>query len=131
MATSVIKATLARDLQKQMSLANLFCHVSFSQWFSTIFKGLNVKMINIGSYANLALDKSSCAIKLSTILSSKVLVAFFLSIVNFCPPHHGRQSLKPLWPPPLLLLPSFLILTSFILPLGRSVSLLFFVINLP
>lgn len=73
-------------------LTDLFGHVSVDQGFSTFFGGSNVKRINNGSMATLALDKSSgsglvsrnkyyhgffsAAIKLPSGLSSGVVLAF-------------------------------------------------------
>lgn len=77
-------------------LTDLFGHVSVDQGFSTFFGGSNVKRINNGSMATLALDKSSgsglvsrnkyyhgffsAAIKLPSGLSSGVVLAFYVSI---------------------------------------------------
>lgn len=77
-------------------LTGLFGHVSLDQGFSTYFGGSNVKRINNGSVATLALDKSSgsglvsrnkyyhgffsAAIKLPSGLSSGVVLAFYVRI---------------------------------------------------
>eukprot|EP00257_Ricinus_communis_P026848 XP_025014262.1 probable xyloglucan endotransglucosylase/hydrolase protein 33 [Ricinus communis] len=80
-------------------LTDLFSPVSIGQGFSTFFGGSNIKLLNNGSYATLALDKSSgsglasknkyyygffsAAIKLPAGLTSGVVVAFYVSL-SFC-----------------------------------------------
>ncbi|KAL3572272.1 hypothetical protein D5086_026176 [Populus alba] len=74
-------------------LTDAFSHVSIGQEYSTFFGGSNTKLLNNGSSANLALDKSSgsglvsrnkyyygffsAAIKLPSGLSPGVVVAFY------------------------------------------------------
>ncbi|KAF2286618.1 hypothetical protein GH714_022943 [Hevea brasiliensis] len=89
---------------------DLFSPVSISQGFSTFFGGSNIKLLNNGSYANLALDKSSgsglasknkyyygffsAAIKLPAGLSSGVVVAFYMSNADTYPHNHDEIDIE-------------------------------------
>lgn len=91
-------------------LTDLFGHVSVDQGFSTFFGGSNVKRINNGSMATLALDKSSgsglvsrnkyyhgffsAAIKLPSGLSSGVVLAFYLSNADSYPHNHDEIDIE-------------------------------------
>ncbi|GAV78751.1 Glyco_hydro_16 domain-containing protein/XET_C domain-containing protein [Cephalotus follicularis] len=91
-------------------LTDLFSHVPFDQGLSTYFGGPNIKLINNGSYANIALDKStgsglisrnkyyygffSSAIKLPAGISSGVVVAFYLSNTDVYPNTHDEIDIE-------------------------------------
>lgn len=91
-------------------LTDLFPHVAVDQGFSKFFGAQNVRLLNNGSYANLALDKSSgsglvsrsryhygffsAAIKLPAGLSSGVVVAFYLSNADAFPHSHDEIDIE-------------------------------------
>ncbi|XP_044494373.1 probable xyloglucan endotransglucosylase/hydrolase protein 33 [Mangifera indica] len=91
-------------------LTNLFTHVLIDEGFSTFFGGSNIKIINNGSMAAIALDKSSgsglisrndyhygffsAAIKLPAGISSGVVLAFYLSNANKYPHNHDEIDIE-------------------------------------
>ncbi|KAF9669216.1 hypothetical protein SADUNF_Sadunf14G0084800 [Salix dunnii] len=91
-------------------LTDVFSHVSIGREYSTFFGGSNTKLLNNGSEANLALDKSSgsglasrnkyyygffsAAIKLPSGLSPGVVVAFYLSNADNYPHNHDEIDIE-------------------------------------
>ncbi|KAJ6675053.1 XYLOGLUCAN ENDOTRANSGLUCOSYLASE/HYDROLASE PROTEIN 33-RELATED [Salix viminalis] len=91
-------------------LTDVFSRVSIGREYSTFFGGSNTKLLNNGSVANLALDKSSgsglasrnkyyygffsAAIKLPSGLSPGVVVAFYLSNADNYPHSHDEIDIE-------------------------------------
>ncbi|KAK6257790.1 hypothetical protein QUC31_001249 [Theobroma cacao] len=91
-------------------LTDLLSHVSVDTGFSKFFGGPNIKLINNGSMATLALDKTSgsglvsrrkyyygffsAAIKLPAGLTSGVVVAFYLSNADMYPHSHDEIDIE-------------------------------------
>ncbi|XP_021300038.1 probable xyloglucan endotransglucosylase/hydrolase protein 33 [Herrania umbratica] len=91
-------------------LTDLLSHVSVDTGFSKFFGGPNIKLINNGSMATLALDKTSgsglvsrnkyyygffsATIKLPAGLTSGVVVAFYLSNADMYPHSHDEIDIE-------------------------------------
>ncbi|KAJ0037386.1 hypothetical protein Pint_23010 [Pistacia integerrima] len=91
-------------------LTDLFTPLSVDQGFSAFFGGPNIKIINNGSMASIALDKSSgsglisrndfhygffsAAIKLPAGISSGVVLAFYLSNADKYPHNHDEIDIE-------------------------------------
>ncbi|KAG4162693.1 hypothetical protein ERO13_D01G130100v2 [Gossypium hirsutum] len=91
-------------------LTDLFSHVSVNQSFSNVFGGPNIKILNNGSTATFALDRTSgsglaswnkynyrffsAAIKLPAGLTSGVVVAFYLSNADMYPHSHDEIDIE-------------------------------------
>ncbi|KAB2097057.1 hypothetical protein ERO13_A01G139300v2 [Gossypium hirsutum] len=91
-------------------LTDLFSHVSVNKSFSNVFGGPNIKILNNGSTATFALDRTSgsglaswnkynygffsAAIKLPAGLTSGVVVAFYLSNADMYPHSHDEIDIE-------------------------------------
>lgn len=78
-------------------LTDLFSPVSITQDFSTFFGGSNIKFLNNGTYANLALDKSSGISILGYEVSVSRLISILIFLGYFCRLWFGFKEQILLW----------------------------------